>query len=85
MEGSNLHHRYGLSFACSATNMIVAEHDPAPHIGATIAAPEHVAALWRLALAQAETPPPNWQIHFDQPVAAAPLSAYQDVCQEACR
>jgi len=62
-------------------NMIVAEHAPAPRKGVTIAAPEHVAALWRLALAQAETPPPNWQLHFDQPVAAAPLACYQEACR----
>ncbi len=59
-------------------DMIVAEHDPAPRPGAIIADPVHVAALWKLSLAQSQCPPPRWQLSFDQHVQAACLNVYQE-------
>lgn len=59
-------------------DMIVAEHDPSPQPGAIIADPAHVAALWKLSLAQTQTPPPHWQLSFDQQVQATSLNVYQE-------
>lgn len=58
--------------------LIVAEHRPAQKAGETVADPAHVAALWKLSLHQAKTPPPRWQLTFDQQVATTPLAAYQE-------
>lgn len=62
-------------------DMIVAEHDPAPRPGAIIADPAHVAALWKISLAQTQSPPPRWQLNFDQQVQATPLNVYQEASQ----
>jgi transposase len=58
--------------------LIVAEHRPAQKAGETVADPAHVAALWKLSLHQGKTPPPRWQLTFDQQVEATPLSTYQE-------
>lgn len=62
-----------------AQDMIVAEHLPAAKAGSAIADPAHVAALWKLSLQKTKTPPPRWQLTFDQQVANPPLTAYQEV------
>jgi transposase len=59
--------------------LIVAEHLPAAKAGCTVADPAHVAALWKLSLQKTKTPPPRWQLTFDQQVANPPLTAYQEV------
>lgn len=59
-------------------DMIVAEHDPAPRPGAIIADPAHVAALWKISLSQSQSPPPSWQLSFDQQVQATSLNVYQE-------
>jgi transposase len=58
--------------------LIIAEHRPAQKAGETVADPTHVAALWKLSLHQAKTPPPRWQLTFDQQVQTTPLTAYQE-------
>lgn len=58
--------------------LIVAEHRPAQKAGETVADPAHVAALWKLSLHQGKTPPPRWQLTFDQQVATTPLATYQE-------
>jgi transposase len=60
-------------------DMIVAEHPAAQKAGSTVADPAHVAALWKLSLQQTKTPPPRWQLTFDQPVETAPLTRFQEV------
>jgi len=60
-------------------DLILAEHRPAQKDGETVADPAHVAALWKLSLHQAKTPPPRWQLTFDQQVESTPLTAYQEV------
>lgn len=62
-------------------DLILAEHRPAQKSGETVADPVHVAALWKLSLHQAKTPPPRWQLSFDQQVATTPLTAYQEVAR----
>ena len=59
-------------------DLILAEHTPALKAGETVADPTHVAALWKLSLHQAKTPPPRWQLTFDQQVEATPLTTYQE-------
>ncbi len=59
-------------------DMIVAEHVPAQKAGDSVADPVHVAALWKLSLKNTHTPPPCWQLTFNQQVEAAPLAAYQE-------
>lgn len=59
-------------------DLILAEHKPAQKAGETVADPTHVAALWKLSLHQAKTPPPRWQLTFDQQVEATPLTTYQE-------
>jgi transposase len=60
-------------------DLILAEHLPAQKAGETVADPTHVAALWKLSLHHAKTPPPRWQLTFDQQVETTPLTAYQEV------
>lgn len=62
-----------------AQDMIVAEHLPASKAGSSVADPAHLAALWKLSLQTTKTPPPRWQLTFDQQVATTPLAAYQEV------
>lgn len=62
-------------------DMIVAEHLPASKAGSTVADPLHLEALWKLSLRNTKTPPPRWQLTFDQPVEAAPLTRYQEVAR----
>ncbi len=64
-----------------ARDLIVAEHSPAQKAGETVADPAHIAALWKLSLHQAKTPPPRWQLTFNQQVETAPLAAYQEAAQ----
>jgi transposase len=64
-----------------AGDMIVAEHQVASKPGATIADPNHVAALWKLSLQKTKAPLPRWQLTFDQQVQNASLHAYQEVLQ----
>jgi transposase len=59
-------------------DLILAEHLPAQKAGETVADAKHVAALWKLSLDQTKTPPPRWQLTFDQQVEATPLAAYQE-------
>lgn len=59
-------------------DLIVAEHRPAQKAGETVADPAHVAALWKLSLHPGKTPPPRWQLTFDQQVQATPLAVYQE-------
>lgn len=60
-------------------DMIVAEHALAEKAGSTVAEPLHVEALWKLSLHRAKTPPPRWQLSFQDAVQAAPLSVYEEV------
>ena len=62
-------------------DLIVAEHRPAQKAGQTVADPAHVAALWKLSLHRGKTPPPRWQLTFDQQVESTPLTAYQEATQ----
>lgn len=62
-------------------DMIVAEHLPATKAGFTVADPAHLEALWKLSLRNTKTPPPRWQLTFDQPVETAPLERYQEVAR----
>jgi len=62
-------------------DMIVAKHPLAQKAGSTVADPAHVAALWKLALQQTKTPPPRWQLTFDQQVESAPLLRYQEAAR----
>jgi hypothetical protein len=62
-------------------DMIVAEHLPASKAGSTVADPLHLEALWKLSLRNTKTPPPRWQLTFDQPVETAPLTRYQEVAR----
>jgi len=62
-------------------DMIVAQHAPAPKAGSTVADPLHVAALWKLSLQKTKTPPPRWQLTFDQQVQTTALSDYQEASQ----
>lgn len=58
--------------------LIIAEHSPAQKAGDVVADPLHVAALWKLSLHNSKTPPPRWQLTFDQQVEAASLAVYQE-------
>ncbi len=62
-------------------DLIIAEHSPAQKAGDVVADSAHVAALWKLSLYMAKTPPPRWQLTFNQQVEAAPLAAYQEAAQ----
>jgi len=62
-------------------DMIVAEHLPASKTGSTVADSLHLEALWKLSLRNTKTPPPRWQLTFDQPVETAPLTRYQEVAR----
>lgn len=62
-------------------DMIVAEHPVAQKAGSTVADPLHLEALWKLSLRNTKTPPPRWQLTFDQPVQAAPLERYQEAAR----
>jgi len=62
-------------------DMIVAEHPVAQKPGSTVADPAHVAALWKLSLQQTKTPPPRWQLTFDQQVESTPLLRYQEAAR----
>lgn len=62
-------------------DVIVAEHQRAQREGATVAHPEHVAALWHLTqrrLDKSRTPLPSWRLTFEQAVQCRPLAAYQE-------
>jgi transposase len=58
-------------------DLIIAEHDEADRPGSSVAAKEHLAELWKLSLASADGPLPNWQMTFRQDVAATPLNRYE--------
>jgi len=60
-------------------DLIIAEHDEADRPGSCVAAKEHLAELWKLSLASADGPLPNWQMSFRQDVAATPLKQYEEV------
>jgi len=65
-----------------AGDLVVAEHARAPHPGACMTQPEHVAAFWKLC--QLPDPPrgtPNWQLTFPEGVATRPLSAYEQAAE----
>ena len=59
--------------------VIVAEHPAATRPGSIIARPEHVAQMWQLAMVRTQVQPPRAQPLFEQPVAARPLSVYEEV------
>lgn len=73
------HREHKIVIRCQ--DMIVAEHLPASKAGSTVADPLHLEALWKLSLRNAKTPPPRWQLTFDQSVEAAPLTRYQEVAR----
>jgi transposase len=60
---------------------IIAEHRRAERPGQQVVTPEHVAALWQLSTGGSAPPPashsPNFQLTFEQGVAATPLSVYE--------
>lgn len=60
-------------------DLIIAEHAEADRPGSSVAAKEHMAELWKLSLASADGPLPNWQMTFRQDVAATPLNRYEEV------
>jgi transposase len=67
-----------------AGDLIVAEHARAPHPGACMTHPEHVAAFWKLC--QRSDPPPagrtpHWQLTFQEDVARRPLTAYEQAAE----
>jgi transposase len=61
-------------------DLVIAEHPRAPKEGSCMARPEHVAAFWKLSLAQPEPgpPAPAWQLTFEQAVSTRPLSLYEE-------
>lgn len=59
--------------------LVSAEHLPAPRPGACMTQPEHVAALWRLALQREAPPARSYQLGAAQAVAATPLTVYEEV------
>lgn len=61
--------------------VIVAEHPAATRPGSIIARPEHVAQMWQLAMARTVVPPARSQLLFEQPVAARPLSIYEEAAR----
>ena len=61
--------------------MIVAEHTPAQKAGDSVAHPAHIEALWRLSLKNTQTPPPRWQLTFDQQVETTSLKVYQEAAR----
>jgi transposase len=69
-----------------AGDLILAEHDRAPHPGACMTRPEHVAAFWKLCQPPDPAPasrPPAWQLTFQEGVATRPLSAYEQALEVA--
>jgi len=65
-----------------AGDMVIAEHAPAPRPGACMTQKEHIEALWRLSVQRTALPPaPSWHIGFRGPVAATPLSIYEEVAR----
>jgi transposase len=62
---------------------IIADHRPALKAGQCIVAKEHVAELWRLALAQIEVPTApsgeRWHLTLQQSVAQMPLSRFDEL------
>jgi transposase len=63
-----------------ADQVIVAEHAQATTRGATVSDPAHLAALWRLTLAQsASAPLPSWQHRESGAVETRPLALYEAV------
>jgi len=62
-------------------DLIIAEHEQAPRVGASVAAAEHVAELWKLSLAQPEPPRRRWEVTFQDGVATVPLTTYEEVVQ----
>lgn len=63
-----------------AGDLVIAEHPTATRSGACMARPEHVAAMWQLALER--TPAPRLlpdSLLSEQAVAARPLSVYEEV------
>lgn len=60
-----------------AGDLLVAEHAVAPK-GACVADPDHVAAMWRVSLAQTTRPAPKAQWRESSQVAARPLSVYEE-------
>ena len=73
------HHEHKI--VIRSQDMIVAEHLPASKAGSTVADPLHLEALWKLSLRNTKTPPPHWQLTFDQAVETAPLERYQEVAR----
>lgn len=71
----------GAKIIIRSGDMIVAEHLPAAKPGTVVAAPEHLAAVWRLSVQNAKLPPPSWRLQAPPGVAARPLTAYQEACQ----
>jgi len=62
--------------------MIVAEHPLASRAGSTVADPEHLAEMWKLTLGRTEHELlERWQVRFDQPVAVAALSVFDEVAR----
>lgn len=60
-------------------DLVIAEHPQASQAGSSVAAPEHLQAIWKKSLERVPVPSAQWQVRFDQSVAATPLSVYQEV------
>jgi hypothetical protein len=60
-------------------NLIIAEHDKAPKSGSRVTHKEYVAELWKLSLAAADGPLPNWRMTFSSDVAVTPLNRYDAI------
>lgn len=62
--------------------VIVAEHKPATRTGECVARPEHVAAMWQLAVQRTPLVPVSaGKKLFDQSVQSRPLSVYEEASQ----
>jgi transposase len=64
-----------------AGSLIIAEHERSKFAGACVADAEHVAAMWKLSLAQPAQARPHWQQVWQDSVAAVSLTSYEEVAQ----
>lgn len=59
-------------------DLILAEHARAPKAGSFMAKPEHIEALWKLSLNRPAPKSPHFELTFDDQVARADLSRYEE-------
>lgn len=62
-----------------AGDLIVATHPQAARPGMSVAAKEHMEALWKLSLLRPMPHSPKWRMTCDSIVQAIPLSVYQEM------